>query len=208
VTTEDEESERLMHEPEAALAAHVLDPGHAPPTEYLDDSELARYLRRGDRWLGLAEQITLVALLATVVIVATAQTIAEKLLRDSITWSFEVVRGSVLAIAMFGAAFATYQQRNLSMDLVSRRLPPRGRMYLRLFLGLVTLAMVGLFFWGSEQLRAHGIEANAKLADSLTADAMVVGAGLIIVHTLIHMIIEVDYLVRGKISPEHERMGH
>lgn len=208
MSTEDEEEERLAHQPEAALAAHVLDPGHAPPTRYPDDSKLATFLRQGDRIVGLLEQIVLVSLLATVVLVATSQTIAEKLFHDSITWSYEVVRGSVLAIAMFGAAFATYQQRNLSMDLVSRRLPHKGRMYLRIFLALITIFITGLFLYGGELLREKGIEASAKLADSLTADCMPLGAALIIFHCLIQMIIEIDYLARGKLSPEHERSAH
>ena len=42
---------------------------------------------------------------------------------------------------MLGAAFATHQQRLLAMDLVSRRLPPRGRLVLGVVLKLFTIAI-------------------------------------------------------------------
>ncbi|HZJ64809.1 MAG TPA: hypothetical protein VFD36_14950, partial [Kofleriaceae bacterium] len=37
---------------------------------------------------------------------------------------------------------------------------------------------------------------------------MPAGASLIILHTLLHMVIDIDYLVRGKTPPERMRSGH
>ena len=68
-------------------------------------------------------------LLALVVIVASLAAIHDKLATDHLgRWWHTIVRGGTFAIAMFAAAFATQQQRHLAMDLVSRRLPPRGRL--------------------------------------------------------------------------------
>ncbi len=184
------------HDPIAAQGAT----GHFP-----DDGGLARGLRKVDRVFGFTEQVVLVALLAAVVLTATLQTIAEKGFGTSYLWSFEVIRGSVLGIAMIGAAFATYQQRNLAMDLVSRRLAPRGRMVLRIVLGLITIFIAGVFTYGGLRFVDVGIKSDDHLADILTAWAMPIGGGLIIFHSLIQLIIEVDYLVRGKLTPDRER---
>ena len=105
----------------------------------------------------------------------------------------------------FGAAFATYQQRNLAMDLVSRRLAPRGRMVLRIVLGFITIFIAGVFTYGGLRFVDVGIKSDDHLADILTAWAMPIGGGLIIFHSLIQLIIEVDYLVRGKLTPDRER---
>ena len=35
-----------------------------------------------------------------------------------------------------------------------------------------------------------------------------VGCGLIMFHTLLHLLIDVDYLRRGKLPPERTRSGH
>jgi TRAP-type C4-dicarboxylate transport system permease small subunit len=204
----EEEAERLAHEPEAAMAAAVLDPGHRPPIEYPDDSALVRQLRRVDRTFGLAEQIVLFGLLATMVIVACVEAVAEQM-HSGYLWSFEVVRDSTFAIAMLGAAFATYQQRNLSMDLVSRRLGHKARMFLRVFLATITIFASALFLYAGWILRAKVVgEPNIDTLEKLAVTMIPLGASLIILHSLIQIIIEIDYLVRGKLTPERERMGH
>ena len=91
-----EADERLAHEPEAALAAAVLDPGHAAPLTFPDDDDLVRFLRKGDRIVGLGEQIVLFALLATMVIVACVEAIAERM-HSGFLWSFDVVRDATFA---------------------------------------------------------------------------------------------------------------
>jgi TRAP-type C4-dicarboxylate transport system permease small subunit len=217
----DEAEERLAHEPEAAMAAHVLDPGHRPPVEYPDDSWLVRVLRRIDRAFGIAEQVALFGLLAVMVIIACIEAVAERM-HSGFLWSFDIVRDATFAIAMLGAAFATYQQRNLSMDLVSRRLGHKARMILRVFLASITIAAASLFLYAGWILRGKVIdEPNLKTysfdlsgvivgvrLEELTVSMIPLGASLIIFHSFLQIVIEVDYLVRGKLSPERERVGH
>ena len=200
--------ERLAHEPEAAIAAAVLDPGHRPPASYPDDDDMVKNLRLVDRWIGLGEQVALFALLAVMVVVACVEAVAERM-HSGFLWSFDVVRDATFAIAMLGAAFATYQQRNLSMDLVSRRLGHKARMVLRIFLALITIFTSSLFLYAGWLLRSKVVgEPNVGSLEKLTVTMIPVGAGLIIFHSLVQIVIEVDYLVRGKLSPERERMGH
>ena len=204
----EEAEERIAHEPEAAIAAAVLDPGHRPPVEFPDDSAMVRNLRMIDRWFGIGEQVALFGLLAVMVIVACVEAIAERM-HSGFLWSFDVVRDATFAIAMLGAAFATYQQRNLSMDLVSRRLGHKARMFLRIFLCLITIAASAFFLYAGWILRGKvDAEPNVKLIEKLTVTMIPLGAALIIFHSLVQIVIEVDYLVRGKLSPERERVGH
>lgn len=205
---DNEADERLAHEPEAAMAAAVLDPGHAPPLDYPEDDDLVRFLRKGDRVVGLGEQLVLFGLLATMVIVACVEAIAEQM-HSGFLWSFDVVRDATFGTAMLGAAFATYQQRNLSMDLVSRRLGHKARMFLRIFLACITIFASSLFLYAGWILRSKVVqEPNIGTLEKLTVTMIPLGASLIIFHSLVQIVIEIDYLVRGKLSPERERMAH
>ena len=109
---------------------------------------------------------------------------------------------------MIGAAFATHQQRNLSMDVVSRRLPPGSKIVLRVFLALFTIFMSGLFLLAGEHLRRKvSIETTEGWIPMWMVAAMIpLGAALIIFHTTIHMIIDIDYLRRGKSTPDRGRV--
>jgi len=177
---------------------------------YPDDGPIAQKLRKLDAKLGVAEQVVLFGLLSIVVLVATVQAVANKLFGKSFLWSFEIIRDGVFAIALLGAAFATHQQRNLSMDLVSRRLPPRGRMVLRLLLSLFTIFVAGLFLWAGEHLRRQvTLETHAHTIPMWAVAAMIpLGSALIIVHSVIQLVIDIEYLARGKLPPERERTGH
>jgi TRAP-type C4-dicarboxylate transport system permease small subunit len=117
----------------------------------------------------------------------------------------------VLAIAMIGAAFASHQQRHLAMDLVSRRLPPRGRLILRLFLGAITILVVAFLarsFWHLFEQASKEHNANNPLPAWAAPITLPLGAGLIIFHTLLHLVIDAEYLVRGKLPPERARSAH
>ena len=190
-------------EPARAAPATPIDP-------WADDSALSRFLRRLDSGVGLGEQIALFSLLCIVVVVATAQAIATKVFGSSFEGSFDIVRDSVFAVAMLGAAYASQQHRHLSMDLVSRRLRPRARLVLRLLLAAFTVYIAYLFLIAGEHLRSKvAVEAHTHLVPKWAVAAMIpIGSALIIFHSLIHTIIDVDYLVRGKLPAERERTGH
>jgi TRAP-type C4-dicarboxylate transport system permease small subunit len=176
-----------------------------------DDGPLSSLLRRADNYLGSAEQALLVFLLAAVVLTAALAALSDRLAGVRLgRWWFDVVRGGTFSIAMIGAVFATHQQRHLAMDLVSRSLPPRGRLMLRVVLALFTMMVAGLLVRsGLHQLDTVGEEGGQHLISTHTIVAfMPIGAVLIIAHTLLHMLIDVDYLVRRKLPPVRARSGH
>jgi TRAP-type C4-dicarboxylate transport system permease small subunit len=198
--------------PEAALALDALG---APPVTYPDDGPLSARLRKIDNALGTLEQAVVFALLALVVGVAALAALHDRMTTEHLgRWWHYIVRGGTFAIAMFAAVFATQQQRHLAMDLISRRLSPRGRLMLGVALKLLTIGVVALLFQsglhqrevagGSESLNVFGFHIND--ADIVTTIS--IGAAMIALHSLIHIIIDVDYLVRGKLPPERARSGH
>jgi TRAP-type C4-dicarboxylate transport system permease small subunit len=177
---------------------------------YPDDGGVARFVRKADGWLGRGEQIALVGLLAAVVLTAAFQAVTSKLLHVTYPWEYDIIRGGTFATAMVGAAFATHQQRHLSMDLISRRLSPRGRLVLHALLSLFTIGVALLLVQsGMHQREIVGDEGGDHIISTRTmVTFMPLGGALIIFHTLLHMVIDLEYLVRGKLPPERARTGH
>lgn len=193
----------------AAMPATPVDPLSNAPLTYPDDGGFERALRWIDKHLGLLEHALLFGILMTVVLTASAQAIRTKIFHSSFDWSFEIVRDGVFAIAMLGAAFASQQQRHLAMDLLSKRLSPRGRLALRISLGLFVIVVVGFFVRAGWHLRALTNEGGHHTIDIKHIATLVpIGAALIVTHTLLQLLIDASYLVRGKLPPEKLRLSH
>jgi TRAP-type C4-dicarboxylate transport system permease small subunit len=185
--------------------------GDDMPLTYPDDGPLSANLRKVDNLVGNVEQAVLFGLLAIVVLTGAFQGLAGKLAGKTWPATYFIVRTGVLAIAMIGAAFASHQQRHLAMDLVSRRLPARGRLVLRVLLAAVTILVAFvllLSFWRLFNQVAGEHNANDPLPPWLSPFTLLLGAGLIIFHTLLHMVIDIDYFARGKLPPERARSAH
>ncbi len=192
-----------------APAAAADDPFNAEEV-FPDDGAVSSALRKTDRTLGLIEQALLFVFLAAVVLSASAQAIGTKLFHHAFEWSFDVVRDGVFAIAMLGAAFASHQQRHLAMDLLSKRLSPRGRLVLRVLISMFTIAVVLIFVRAGLHLQEQAAKegGNHLISMGKIAALVPIGAGLVIVHVAIHMLIDVDYLVRKKLPPERLKLSH
>jgi TRAP-type C4-dicarboxylate transport system permease small subunit len=180
------------------------------PAQFPDDGAVAHYVRIVDNTLGRIEQGLLFALLAAVVLTAAAAALSDKLFAHHLgRWWFTTVRGGTFTIAMFAAAFATHQQRHLAMDLVSRRLTPRGRLILGTLLEVFTIAIAVILFRSGMHQRDHvGGTVEEFVSDKTIVTMLPIGAALIILHSVLHIVIDLDYLVRGKLPPERARSGH
>jgi len=187
----------------------------AGPSSFPDDGPVSRAVRSFDALLGRIEQGFVFGLLALVVCVAALAAIHDRFASEHLgRWWHYIVRGGTFATAMFAAVFATQQQRHLAMDLISRRLAPRGRLVLGIALKLLTIGVVLVLFrsglhqrdvaGGSESISLFGL----RIVDADIVATISIGAAMIAVHSLIHIIIDVDYLVRGKLPPERARSGH
>ena len=187
----------------------------AAPLTFPDDDGFCAAVRRVDNEVGRVEQIAVFALLALVVSVASLAAIHDKLASEHLgRWWHYIVRGGTFAVAMFAAVFATQQQRHLAMDLVSRRMSPRGRLVLGLVLKLLTIA-VAVFLYKSGRTNAKVVGGTESLdvfglhiVDGDIVSTIYLGAALIILHSLLHTALDASYLIRGKLPPERARSGH
>jgi TRAP-type C4-dicarboxylate transport system permease small subunit len=176
-----------------------------------DDGPLSKGIRRIDNLVGLAEQAALFLLLGAVVITAASAALSDKVFGHHLgRWWFTVVRGGTFTIAMVGAVYATHQQRHLAMDLISRNLSPRGRLVLGVFLKLFTIAIAVILFRSGMHQRDHvgGGGVEEFVSDKTIVTMLPIGAALIIVHSILHILIDVEYLARRKLPPEKARTGH
>jgi TRAP-type C4-dicarboxylate transport system permease small subunit len=182
----------------------------ALPEGFPDDGPLSAKVRTADRYLGMVEQVVLVALLLAVVFVGALQALSTKLANHSFPWSFDVIRGGTFAIAMLAAAYASQQGSHISMDILTRKAPPRVRLGMRVALGFVTLFAVSLLVWMGLRM----VEKLAKEGGDHTIPAhwlamlIPIGGGLIMLHTLLRMVVDADYLVRRKLPPEKAPSAH
>ncbi len=197
-------------------------PGDAPPVResyhdlmnpvvtYPDDGPLSKTLRKVDTTVGTVEQAVLVAMLAAVVVIAVIHSIASKGWGGDPFGHFkdDAIRGGTFAMALLGGAFATHQGRHLAMDLVSRRLTPRARLFLQVFLGVFAIAIVVLLIRaGMDTIKTEeSIPQKDKLITSVRLAWLIpISGALIIFHTALHMVIDVDYILRRKTPPEKMR---
>ncbi len=137
------------------------------PAAFPDDGAVSQQVRRVDHYLGLFEQALVFALLSLVVLVAAAAAISDKAFHSPLgRWWHYIVRGGTFAVAMFAAVFTTQQQRHLAMDLISRRLTPRGRLVLRVLLAMAVTVLVALLVRSGQHLRERELAAVAEQGGS------------------------------------------
>ena len=181
------------------------------PMTYPDDGPLSARVRKIDNMVGVAEQVVLVTILIAVVLTAASHALLDRFFHIHIPFKDDVIRAGTFAIAMLAGAFATHQAKHLSMDLISRRLSPRARLFLKVLLALFVIFMVILLIRSG----LHNITNEQQFAaeDKIISRVRIawlipIGGFLIILHTVFHTIIDVDYILRRKTPPEKMRSGH
>lgn len=174
-----------------------------PPLTYPDDGPVSEMIRKVDKAIGLGEQIVLVGMLVVMILVAATDALYDKIANGHVEIKEHVIVFSTFGIAMIGTAFATQQGRNLAMDLISRRLAPRARLILKVILELFTIfILIIVMRAGFDNLDRQ------KDFSRIIAWMIPAGGGLIILHTLLHLAIDFDYLRRNVTPPERMRSGH
>jgi TRAP-type C4-dicarboxylate transport system permease small subunit len=178
-------------------------PGEAP--------EAAQILRRLNELLGTLETGVLVILIAVLIGGAVYQVLADQVFGQRETWPYEIIRYGVFFVAMTGAALASQRQGMFHMDLVTRLFPPRMRSGLRIMTAVLVVAMCALVISSGLDLRRGSHELNEGHELISTAQgyfALVIAFALIGVHYVLHALIEISYLVSGRLPPEPPHGGH
>jgi TRAP-type C4-dicarboxylate transport system permease small subunit len=117
------------------------------------------------RATALVEDALLVLLLAAMVGLAATQIILRNLFDGAILWADPMLRVSVLWVGMIGAMVATRSDKQISVDAVSRFLPPRLKARVRVITDLFTAVVSAVVAWSAYRLvlddRAAGVTAIA-----------------------------------------------
>lgn len=86
-----------------------------------------------DRWgrtekiIDRIEQISLVVLLSSMILIALLQIVLRNLFDTGLAWGDPLVRNLVLWVGFIGAALATKEGKHINIDVISRWLSPRGK---------------------------------------------------------------------------------
>lgn len=104
------------------------------------------------RWAGWLEDSVLVTLLAVMVVLAATQIVLRNLFNAGLLWADPALRLLVLWVGMLGAVAATRDDRQITVDAVSRFLPPRLRNAARVLTDLFAVAVSGTLTWHAVRL--------------------------------------------------------
>lgn len=84
-------------------------------------------VKKLDEIIGKMERIILVILLCAMIAIAFLQILLRNLFFTGLDWGDALVRNLVLWVGLIGATLATKQERHITIDLISRWLPSRGK---------------------------------------------------------------------------------
>jgi TRAP-type C4-dicarboxylate transport system permease small subunit len=107
------------------------------------DSVVGRVLR----WLGAAEDVLLVTLLAAMIGLAVWQIAARNLFDTAVVWGDPLLRVLVLWVGFLGAVAAARDDRQINVDVVSRFAAEPWRSRIRVVVDLFTASVSGFLGW-------------------------------------------------------------
>jgi TRAP-type C4-dicarboxylate transport system permease small subunit len=85
--------------------------------------------KRLDGVIDRGEEGFLVILLSLMILIAFFQIVLRNLFETGLTWGDPLVRNLVLWVGFIGAALATKEGKHINIDVVSRWMPPRGKIF-------------------------------------------------------------------------------
>jgi TRAP-type C4-dicarboxylate transport system permease small subunit len=104
-------------------------------------------LARLERFGRLAENATLVVLLATLVLLAVGQIILREVFETGFFRADELIKLLVLWLAMVGSIAATRDNRHIRIDALSHLLPDGAVTAIRLFVDVFAAIVCGVIAW-------------------------------------------------------------
>ena len=110
-------------------------------------SKLASFLIRLDRYGRAAENVALVGLLTSLMLIAVGQIVLRQVFSTGIIWADELVKIIVLWLAMFGAVAAARDNRHIRIDALSHLLPAAFVRYTRVFVDLFAAVVCAVVAW-------------------------------------------------------------
>lgn len=109
-------------------------------------------LARMQRAVALFEDAILVLLLSAMIVLAGAQIVLRNLFDGAILWADPLLRVAVLWVGMVGAMVATRNDRQITIDALSRFLPVHWKSRLRVVTDLFTSVVSAVVAWSAFRL--------------------------------------------------------
>lgn len=110
-------------------------------------NKLASLLIRLDRYGRAAENVALVTLLTSMMLLAVGQIVLRQVFSTGIIWADELVKIIVLWLAMFGAVAAARDNRHIRIDALSHLLPTAVIRYTRVVVDLFAAVVCAVVAW-------------------------------------------------------------
>jgi TRAP-type C4-dicarboxylate transport system permease small subunit len=144
----------------------------------------------------------LVLVLTAMIVLAVAQIVLRNLFASGILWGDALLRVMVLWLGMLGAMAATRDDKQITVDVLSRLLPERFKAGARVVTDLFTSGIAGVVAWNAWRLmvddRAAGAIAFASVPVWVCELILPVAFGLIALRYLVHAGRHLEEAVRGR----------
>ena len=123
---------------------------------FLDDPqreplEIDTEQRRGPaifRWLTLAMEHVIAALLVALIVSVATNVIGRSVLNHSLPWADELARMLFIWMIFIGAAAAFARYEHIAVDILVRKLNPRAAHMLYLLQHIIITVLMGVIIWG------------------------------------------------------------
>jgi len=99
---------------------------------------------RADEIIDQLEQILLVTLLSSMILIAFLQIVLRNLFSTGLAWGDMLVRNLVLWVSFIGAALATKEGKHINIDIISGFMPPLGKALMAFMTQLFSAFICGL----------------------------------------------------------------
>lgn len=137
------------------------------------------------------ERVISVALLVVLVVLMAAQVVARYVFGSPIAWTEELARFVMIWLGFMSAVFVMAEGRHITVDVVSRRLSPRGRVALECAASVAVIAACAMilpagvaFAWQMHAVRSPAL----GIPMSWWYFASAIGFALIALHALLNML--------------------
>lgn len=111
-----------------------------------------------DAALNKLEGVLLVLLLSVMVLLSFLQVALRNVIGESLLWADILLRHLVLWVGFLGASLAVSHQRHISIDALTRLIPPRWQLVVRAGTNLFAAAMCFVLFNASRSFLEYEIE--------------------------------------------------